>query len=183
MHKFKNAKLITFIAARFIMDPQHAIAFHYAIHQTNVKSELYLSVNAWSSLGRRWVPTLTSTHLRACSASTPTNQQSTIKVKNNGRTVILEKLIQGQGFGSKKQCRGMIQDGMVSLSGSIIRDPGHKLVVEEGLSFEVDGVKWMYREKAYIVLHKPIGYECSNRPTSHPSVFELLPPPLQVVAM
>lgn len=34
-----------------------------------------------------------------------------------------------------------------------------------------------YREHVYLALNKPAGYECSQKPTFHPSVYTLLPRP------
>jgi 16S rRNA pseudouridine516 synthase len=48
-----------------------------------------------------------------------------------------------------------------------------------GLVFQVDGVAWPWCEKALVMLHKPAGYECSQKPKHHPSVLSLLPPPLR----
>ena len=33
--------------------------------------------------------------------------------------------------------------------------------------------------KAYILLHKPAGTECSQKPSAYPSVYTLLPAPLR----
>ncbi|MEQ1519243.1 MAG: 16S rRNA pseudouridine(516) synthase, partial [Usitatibacteraceae bacterium] len=41
------------------------------------------------------------------------------------------------------------------------------------------GVVWQYHAKAYLVLHKPSGFECSQKAKSHPSVYTLLPAPLR----
>ena len=88
-----------------------------------------------------------------------------------------ERLLQTQGFGSRKECRVMIRAGLLSIEGQIIDDPFAE-VDPLDLEFEVDGVRWRYREKAYLVLHKPTDYECSHKPQHHPSVFSLLPPEL-----
>jgi 16S rRNA pseudouridine516 synthase len=58
-----------------------------------------------------------------------------------------------------------------------VEDPFLELVAQ-GLAFEVDGESWTYRSKAYVMLHKPAGYECSRSPKHHPSVLSLLPEPL-----
>jgi 16S rRNA pseudouridine516 synthase len=39
-------------------------------------------------------------------------------------------------------------------------------------------VSWPFHERALILLHKPAGYECSQKPRHHPSVMSLLPAPL-----
>lgn len=86
----------------------------------------------------------------------------------------IERLLQSQGFGSRKECRALIEAGLFSINGQVEDDPGLE-VSTSGLRFEVDGEAWAYREKAYLVLHKPAGYECSRKPTFHPSIYRLLP--------
>ena len=89
----------------------------------------------------------------------------------------LERLLHSQGFGSRKECRQLIQAGLVTVSGVLVEDPNHELE-PDGQVFDVDGTSWTYRPAAYLMLHKPGGYECSRKPTFHPSVFALLPAPL-----
>lgn len=89
----------------------------------------------------------------------------------------LEKLLQSQGFGSRKLCRHMILDGRVSVNGVECDDPGAEFALDN-LHFTVDGASWRYRAQVYLALHKPAGYECSHQPQHHPSVFSLLPAPL-----
>lgn len=68
--------------------------------------------------------------------------------------------------------------GEVSVNGSVCTNPD-ALVDTLDLQFSVAGEAWQYREKVYIALHKPAAYECSHQPLHHPSVFNLLPLPLQ----
>lgn len=89
----------------------------------------------------------------------------------------LERLLHAQGFGSRRECRVLIRQGRVMLAGTPCVDPFAE-VEPHGLHFEVDGQAWIYREKAYLALNKPAGYECSARPLHHPSVLALLPPEL-----
>jgi 16S rRNA pseudouridine516 synthase len=93
----------------------------------------------------------------------------------------LERLAQvlfSQGFGTRRQCEGLIRAGRVKIGGEVIDDPD-RAVATEGLMFSVDGVDWPHHTSALIVLNKPAGYECSQRPSHHPSVLSLLPPPLR----
>lgn len=89
----------------------------------------------------------------------------------------LERILQSQGFGSRKACRQMIRDGRVHVGEKREQNPYLELPAE-GLDFQVDGQTWRYRGKAYVMLHKPAGYECSRSPRHHPSVLSLLPQPL-----
>ena len=54
-----------------------------------------------------------------------------------------------------------------------------ELVAKESLSYSVQGVNWHYHAKAYVMLHKPAGTECSHKPGTWPSVYSLLPAPLR----
>lgn len=51
--------------------------------------------------------------------------------------------------------------------------------VVDGLQFSVQGVDWVYHAKAYLMLHKPAGYECSQKPSTYPSIYTLLPAPIR----
>lgn len=86
----------------------------------------------------------------------------------------LVKLLQSQGFGTRRACHTLILEGRVALAGAIISDP-QAGVEPEGLEFSVDGEIWQYREKACVMLNKPAGYECSRQPRHHPGVLSLLP--------
>jgi 16S rRNA pseudouridine516 synthase len=88
--------------------------------------------------------------------------------------VKLFRALQSQGFGTRRECVARVRAGEVAVNGEICDDPEAE-VDPAGLSLTLDGATWRYREKAYLVLHKPAGYECSRQPIHHPSVFSLLP--------
>lgn len=90
----------------------------------------------------------------------------------------LERLLQSQGFGSRKECRQLIENGWVSVAGQPCDDPRADFE-PEGLCFCVDDEEWQWRAHAYVVLNKPPAYECSRTPQHHSSVLQLLPPPLR----
>jgi 16S rRNA pseudouridine516 synthase len=86
----------------------------------------------------------------------------------------LDRILQSQGFGSRKWCRSLIADGEVKIGDVAISD--YRAAIEtEGLRFEVFGETWEYRERVYIALNKPPGFECSRKPSHHPGVLTLLP--------
>ena len=91
----------------------------------------------------------------------------------------LEQVLFSQGFGTRHECRGLISLGRVTFDGELVDDPDAQ-VDPEGKEFTVDGNQWPYFEKALIALHKPAGYECSQKPSFHPSVMTWLPAPLRV---
>lgn len=86
----------------------------------------------------------------------------------------LDRILQSQGFGSRKGCRELIEDGEVSIAGEVITD-WRTEIDPDGLVFSVFDETWEYRAQVYIVLNKPFDYECSRKPSSHPGVLSLLP--------
>lgn len=89
----------------------------------------------------------------------------------------LTRVLQSQGFGSRKECQRLVHDGRVTVRGAPCDDPRVDFDVAD-LEFTVDDEAWRYRERVVIALHKPLGFEVSHRPAHHASVFELLPQPL-----
>lgn len=86
----------------------------------------------------------------------------------------LERILQSQGFGTRKWCRELIEDGEVSIAGETVTDTRASFDTA-GLEFSVYGEPWQYREHVYIALNKPADYECSRKPSHHPGVLSLLP--------
>jgi 16S rRNA pseudouridine516 synthase len=86
----------------------------------------------------------------------------------------LPRILQSQGFGSRKDCTRIVRKLGVEINGEITKD--HKTKFEtDGLEFSVNGKRWVFRQKVYILMHKPNGMECSRKPKIHPSVLGLLP--------
>jgi 16S rRNA pseudouridine516 synthase len=90
----------------------------------------------------------------------------------------LQDILFSQGFGTRRVCAGLVQQGHVALGGEVVTDAALD-VDAEGLRFQVDGVEWPYAERAYLMLHKPAGTECSQKPSTYPSIYTLLPGPLR----
>ena len=90
----------------------------------------------------------------------------------------LAQVLFSQGFGARRECEGLIVSGHVSIGGRVVDDPFAE-VQPEGLIFSVRGEAWPYHAKALLVMNKPAGHECSQKPKHHPSVYSLLPPPLR----
>jgi 16S rRNA pseudouridine516 synthase len=90
----------------------------------------------------------------------------------------IQDILFSQGFGTRRVCAGLVQQGFVRVAGEIVADAGMPFVTD-GLQFSVQGVVWQYFEKAYLMLHKPAGYECSQKPSTYPSIYTLLPAPIR----
>lgn len=89
--------------------------------------------------------------------------------------MLLEKMLQSQGFGSRKYCQQLIKNGAVSIQDEIQKNLKYRINDLTDFKFQVFDQNYIYREKIYIVLNKPKGFECSHQPHHHQSVFSLLP--------
>jgi 16S rRNA pseudouridine516 synthase len=97
----------------------------------------------------------------------------------------LQEILYSQGFGTRRVCAGLIQQGLVQVyatteAGPVPCTEAAQQFSPEGLRFRVQGVDWPYQEKAYLMLHKPTGTECSQKPSTYPSIYTLLPSPLRL---
>jgi 16S rRNA pseudouridine516 synthase len=86
----------------------------------------------------------------------------------------LDRVLQSQGFGTRKYCRALIEDGDVAVNGDVV-DNFKTLVETDGLVLTVFDEEWVYREFVYIALNKPANFECSRKPSHRPGVLTLLP--------
>ena len=93
-------------------------------------------------------------------------------------TMQLQDILYSQGFGTRRVCAGLIQQGLVAVDKQIHAQPATEFIADE-FRFSVQGVDWQYHEKAYLMLHKPAGYECSQKPSTYPSIYTLLPAPIR----
>ena len=101
-------------------------------------------------------------------------------------TMQLQDILYSQGFGTRRVCAGLIQQGFVEVYESkeaiapVLYAHSAIELVASGLRFRVRGADWEYFEKAYVLLHKPAGTECSQKPSTYPSIYTLLPSPLRL---
>ena len=97
----------------------------------------------------------------------------------------LQDILYSQGFGTRRVCAGLIQQGLVQVyqeSGAVpvlVHDSAAELS-PAGLRIRVQGVDWPYHRLAYLMLHKPSATECSHRPSTYPSIYSLLPSALRL---
>ena len=91
----------------------------------------------------------------------------------------IEEILYTQGFGTRRVCAGLVQQGFVAIAGSRVDDPGAD-VETEGLRFTVQGKEWEYHEKAYLLLHKPVTWVLfllflTRTPIPSPHTYQLHP--------
>ncbi len=98
----------------------------------------------------------------------------------------LQDILYSQGFGTRRVCAGLIQQGWVEVYDqndppALVKHTQSDIyLVATGLRFRVRGADWAYFDKAYLMLHKPAGTECSQKPSTYPSIYTLLPSPLRL---
>jgi 16S rRNA pseudouridine516 synthase len=86
----------------------------------------------------------------------------------------LGNILQSQGFGTRRWCRELIEEGEVTVGGEVVNDFRTEFDTQS-LRFTVYGEEWLFREHIYLCLNKPSNYECSRKPSAHPGVLTLLP--------
>ena len=86
----------------------------------------------------------------------------------------LLQAIQSQGVGSRKQCLALIERGHALVDGVPCFLPKQRVTPEQ-ICFYFDDELCNWQERIVVMLHKPLGYECSAKPQYHPSVLDLLP--------
>ncbi len=97
--------------------------------------------------------------------------------QKNHKKLSLEKILHTQGFGARKLCRIMILNEEITVNGEMCDDPDTLFSLED-LAFTVKGEAWDYKQKSYLMMHKPSNYECSHKTQHHPTIYSLLPYPL-----
>lgn len=95
----------------------------------------------------------------------------------------LAQALFSQGFGVRRACEGLVLAGRVRVGGQVLTDPAQP-VATAGLVLQVQDEAggwqdWPWQATALVLLHKPAGYECSQKPGAWPSVLLLLPPALR----
>ena len=92
----------------------------------------------------------------------------------------LQDILFSQGFGTRRVCTGLVQQGWVQIGEERVAcvDP-LALFDVAGFVYWVQGQRWIHQKLAYVLLNKPAGYECSQKPSTYPSVYTLLPGPLR----
>lgn len=97
----------------------------------------------------------------------------------------LQDILYSQGFGTRRVCAGLIQQGLVQVyADANAAEPVACRKSDQdfepvGLRYKVQGVDWAYYAKSYLMLYKPAATECSQKPSTYPSVYTLLPAPLR----
>jgi 16S rRNA pseudouridine516 synthase len=84
----------------------------------------------------------------------------------------LDQLLASLGYGSRREVRGWIEEGRVTVGGAPQTDPGARV---EPADVRIDGEPPDHPGEILLLLNKPPGRVCSHSPAEGPSVYGLLP--------
>jgi len=84
----------------------------------------------------------------------------------------LDQLLANLGYCSRREARGWIDAGRVTVAGKIAGDPGAKA---DPAVVRVDGAPLDHPDGLLLLLHKPPGLVCSHDGREGPAVYDLLP--------
>jgi 23S rRNA pseudouridine2605 synthase len=88
----------------------------------------------------------------------------------------LQRLLASAGFGSRRQCEELIEEGRVAVDGQIVTKLGTTADPEVN-KVHVDGVLLKKRKSVYYAVNKPVGFVTTNRdPQGRNRVVDLVPP-------
>lgn len=87
----------------------------------------------------------------------------------------LQRLLAAAGFGSRRQCESMIEEGRVDVDGKVVTELG-TVVDPQASKVRVDGVPLRQQKLVYYVVNKPTGYLSTNAdPRGRQRVIDLVP--------
>lgn len=85
----------------------------------------------------------------------------------------LDQLLANLGYCSRREARGWIDTGRVTVRGVAADDPSAKA---DAIDVRVDGEPLDHPDGLLLLLHKPTGLVCSHDPREGQNVYDLLPP-------
>lgn len=87
----------------------------------------------------------------------------------------LNKYLAHAGVGSRRHCDTLIASGRVKVNGRVVADLGTK-VDPDAHKVTVDDTPVRVERSVYWVVHKPVGYLCTNHdPSGRPLALQLIP--------
>ncbi len=87
----------------------------------------------------------------------------------------LDKILASQGCGSRKQVKVLLQQGAVTVNGTVVTRPETKANGEAD-AICVNGQPLHFQRYTYLMLHKPAGVLSAARDAKAPTVLDLIPP-------
>lgn len=90
----------------------------------------------------------------------------------NPKAQRLDKFLAKAAHLTRSQAKKVVHSGEVKVNGQVVKDAGLQIAWQ-------DQVTWLDQQldligKRYVMLHKPLGYECSSKSSHYPLVTDLL---------
>ena len=85
----------------------------------------------------------------------------------------LDKLLANMGYGSRKEVKKLLKDGVVKIDGIPVKDAKVHVNVEEQ-EVMIHGEVVEYKEFVYLMMHKPQGVISATEDDNHETVIDLL---------
>jgi len=90
----------------------------------------------------------------------------------------LDKFLAHSGFGTRREIKSLIKEGLVKVNGRQAKSPDLK--IDEDIDIVQVGDEIVQLKRwIYIMMNKPQGYVCSNEDPFSPTVFSLIPEKLK----
>lgn len=83
----------------------------------------------------------------------------------------LDKFLSNFGFGSRKEVKQLIKQGLVSVNDTIVKTPSLKVNLEIDI-VKVDNEPISYQKEFYFMLNKPSGYVSATKDETYPTVLD-----------
>lgn len=93
----------------------------------------------------------------------------------------LDRILREVGIASRKELRGMISSGRVSVNGRQIWDVGEK--VDDVADIRIDGILVSRMRPVVLLLNKPAGYLTAARDAHAKTVMDLIPAPYRALGV
>lgn len=86
----------------------------------------------------------------------------------------LDKLLSNSGYGTRKEIKKLIKDGVVLVNGEVAKDIGLHIDPESS-AIEINGQRLNYRKFIYVMMNKPAGVVSATWDKKLPTVIDILP--------
>lgn len=87
----------------------------------------------------------------------------------------LDKALASSGYGTRTEVKALISKGLVSLNGTVIKDPGFKVNDDQKDLIEVAGQSAKIKDKIYLLINKPDGVLTAMEDKRLPHVGQFIP--------
>lgn len=85
----------------------------------------------------------------------------------------IDKILSNMGYGTRKEVKELIKEGLVEIDGAVVKDPGQQ--VEAGIQeIKVGGRRLLYKDFIYILMNKPQGVISATEDRRERTVLDLL---------